>query len=326
MTEPRDEPAVEILDVGRRRRRERVELDQPLPPMHIGGPQPDDEAATTSSWGRWTALGAALAVGLVCGILVANSRNDAAESAAAAEEVQLVANIPLLTEVGDDALSMTMQFNNTGPLDLEILTVRPEGWDFHNDAPERRPRTARTGEWTTVTSVVVPDCNPSVLPNSLEVAVLTAAGKQTVSVPLQATGVLRDARSLVCSDARPIALGISQVEVLEVDEGGLRMALRMQAFGSSATAAPFDVTGVNAVVGGFAVADAAVPVSFGSGGSSPVEVIWEVVRCDIRDTLGNVEIQVDVTDEDGRTFVEGVPLPGEGIAALARFGEAECGS
>jgi hypothetical protein len=325
VTEPRDTPA-EILDLGPRSRSERGDSARSLPPLHLGGPPPaDDEKDGPPSWWRWGALALAVVVGLTTGVLVSNARHDAADIAAAEQEILLVAGNPMITFIHAPAADLSFPLYNAGPLDVVVHSARPEGWTIVDDVDNPPTTTLRTGEWTNVLTTVEADECAGDTPTVLELTVRTEAREQGAQVTLPAGNVLREAKDLRC-DTDPVfvaGIGVERVQILPSAPDLLVMRLYLRAFEPNLS---FDLINIDAAPPGFEMVAATVPVSFRPGGRSPtrLDVTWGITECSVTEQLGPVVFDVELLDGDGPPTKSEIVLAEEGIAALARFGGDRC--
>jgi hypothetical protein len=330
MTEQGDPPA-EVLDLGPRPRSERADSARSLPPLRLDGPPPADDEDGPPSWRQWAALGVAVIVGLVVGVLVSNARHEAADVTAAEEEVRLVAGNPEITFIRapavDQAPAVDLSFPlyNAGPLDVVVQSARPQGWTIVDESGDPRPTTLRSGTWTNVlTTVAARECaGPT--PTVLELNVRTQARERGVDVALPPGSVLREAQDLACdtNPAYQIGIGVERVEVLPSTPDILVTRLYLRAFDPSLR---FDLISISGSAAGFETVGATVPVSFQPGGRSPtqLDITWGVVDCTLTVLLGEVVFSAELVDGNGRTLNHRIVLAEEGIAALARFGVDRC--
>jgi len=329
VTEPREND-YEILDLGSRRRTDTGRQPRDLPPMHLGAEQPAGEppGSTMPPWRRLAGIAAVFVVGAAAGAFLWNARDEAAELAAAAEEAHLIAgSIEGGSWAGEEVQRFTVAMLNAGPRDVEVLSVRPVGWTLPS-GNENRPQTAATGEWTSIRMATVPDCEAPT-PDELEVRVRTEARESAVTLQLPPGGsVLAGVHQAVCvNDFSAYGARVEDIRVLPSDDPGtLLMELELRSYDPNLD---FDVIEVNASAAGFRAEPTNLPIPFRTNvrTPSPLVLAWQVQNCDLVAALGDIGIMLEITSTQGTDHVDNPPLlPGEGVAALARFGLDRCGT
>ena len=319
-----DEPADEILDLGRPRRGETASAPTSLPPMHIGDqPLAEDNRTDRPPWWQWLVLVLAIVAALIVGVLGSNARRDAADLAAAESEVDLVAGTPVVVNAENTPFQLPIY--NAGPLEVELLWIRPEGWTLA-DTAATHPVTLRPDNWTTVRVRAVPDCAQFPSPDVLELRVRTQARENEVSLPLPVAGVMQEVRTAACRDFTPVGAFVEEVQLVPSQaEHFLTLRLHMRAFDPSQR---FVLTAVEASAPGFGMTHASLPVQFEPGGalSFPLDITWQVVNCEATQILNDVNLGLEFQDENGDQQTDAAALPGRGVAELARFGVAQCGA
>jgi hypothetical protein len=320
-----DDSPDEILDLGQQGWREERGAPRILPPMHIDDQPPlDDEPAERPPWWQWAVLGIAVVAGLVLGVLSSNARRDAAELAAAESTVDLIAGEPLVAIPPDASRETPFQvpIYNAGPLDVDVLWLRPQGWEAVQSA--RRSVTLRPDQWVAVRMRAVPNCDELFSPDVLELRVRTQAREQTISLPLPRGGVMQEARTHACQPFTPIGAYVDEVDVVpSTRPDTLTLQLRMLAFDPNLR---FTLTDVSASAPGFRLIEASVPVQFERGARRfPLDITWEIVGCEATQTLNEVNLGLEFHDEDGDRQTDGAELPGRGVAEMARFALEQCG-
>jgi hypothetical protein len=319
-----DDPPDEILDLGKPGRREGRESPTSLPPMHISDQPPgDDESADRPQWWQWTVLVVAVVAGLIVGVLGSNARRDAADLAAAESDVDLIVGAPVPVNAPDTPFQVPMY--NAGPLEVELLWVRPEGWDLAETAV-RNPITMPPDTWVTVRVRASPDCRQFGSPDVLELRIRTQAREQTISLPIPAPGAMLEAHVAACRPLVPVGVFVEEVRLVPSSSPDtLTMRLQMRAFDPNLRFALVDIT---ASAPGFRMIDASVPVQFEPtpARSFPVDITWRVVGCEETQILNDINLGLEFRDDDGRKQTDGAPLPGRGVAELARFGVEQCGN
>jgi hypothetical protein len=323
-----DDPPDEILDLGRPGWR--VERDAPreLPPMHIDEQPPadDDEPTGRSPWWQWAVLGIAVVVGLILGVLSSNARRDATDLAAAESTVDLIAGEPRVANPpeADRETPFQVPIYNAGPLEVEVLWIRPQGWEIAQSTA-RRSTKLPPDQWVAVRVRAVPNCDELLSPDVLELRVRTQAREQTISLPLPRGGVMQEARTFSCQPFTPIGAYVDEVDVVQSTRPDtLTLRLRMLAFDPNLR---FTLTDVSASAPGFRMIDASVPVQFERGARRiPLDIVWEIVGCEATQTLNEVNLGLEFHDEDGDRQTDGAELPGRGVAEMARFAIEQCGT
>jgi hypothetical protein len=318
-----DDPPDEILDLGRPGRREERASPRSLPPMHIDErpPAEDDDRADRPRWWLWAVLAIAVAAGLVVGVLGSNARRDAAELAAAENEVDLIAGTPILAPA--PGIPLQVPIYNAGPFDVELLWLRPVGWTAEETTPS--PITLSPDTWVTVPVRAVPDCSEfgGSAGDTLEARVRTQAREREVSLPFPVHDWLPDAQVAACGVF--VGAFVEEVELLPARSAdALSLRLRLRAYDPEQS---FTLTDVEASAPGFAMTHASVPVQFEPGGarSFPLDVTWQVADCGTTRILNDVTLGLEFEDQNGDRQSDGAALPGRGVAELARFGVSQCG-
>jgi hypothetical protein len=318
-----DDPPDEILDLGKPGRRERDDSPTSLPPMHISEkPPPDDEGATGRPQGwQWAGLLVAVVASLLVGVLASNARRDAAELAAAEADVDLVVGAPATTNSPEVPFQVPMY--NAGPLDVELLWARPEGWDLGESAGHR-PITMPPDTWVTIRVRAIPDCQRFDSPDVLDVRVRTQARERTISLPVPTPGAMLEAHVAACRPLVPVGAYVEEVDVVpSPSPDTLTLRLQMRAFDPNLR---FALIGITASAPGFRMIDASVPVQFEAipARSVPVDITWQVVGCEQTQILNDVNLGLEFRADDGDRQTDGAALPGRGVAELARFGMRQC--
>ena len=322
-----DDPPDEVLDLGRPGWREERGSPRSLPPMHIDDrpPADHDEPADRPQWWQWAVLSIAVVAGLILGVLSSDARRDAADLAAAESAVDLIAGEPLANPPeADRQTPFQVPIYNAGPLEVEVLWMRPQGWQIPETAVRRTVRLP-PDQWVAVRVRAVPNCDELLSPDILELRVRTQAREQTISLPLPRGGVMQEARTFACEAFTPIGAYIEEVDVVPSKRPDtLTLQLRMLAFDPNLR---FTLTDVSASAPGFRMIDASVPVQFERGARRfLLDITWEIVGCEATQTLNEVNLGLEFHDEDGDRQTDGAELPGRGVAEMARFAIDQCGA
>jgi hypothetical protein len=318
-----DDPPDEILDLGKPPRRQGG-TSRSLPPLHIGGqPDEDDGASTRPSWWQWAVLTVAVAAGVIAGAIGANARRDAAEIAAAEATVRLIAGEPMVTGFGSGA-GLQLPLLNAGPQEVEVLWVRPDGWTI---PPEAEPDAVRLppDSWVPVRPDAVPDCTQGPGSSTVELRVRTTAREHTISLEVPSGTALSELHGWVCDASRQVDAYVEDVDVVEpLQPDTLTMRLSMKSYDPGVR---FTLVDITTSAPGYRMIDATVPVQFERGARAvAVDITWQIVGCDATQTLNDVTLGLELEDDQGRGQESGTPLPGRGVAELARFAIAECGA
>lgn len=323
-----DDPSDEILDLGRPGWREERGSARSLPPMHIDDRPPgnDNERPDRPPWWQWAVLGGAVVAGLVLGVLSSDARRDAAELAAAETAVDLIAGEPRIANPpeANGETPIQVPIYNAGPLDVELLWMRPQGWET-GQSTVQRSMTLPPDQWVAVRVRAIPNCDELLSPDVLELRVRTEAREQTIELTLPRGGVMQEARAVACQPFTPIGAYIEDVDVVpSTRPDTLTLRLEMRAFDPNLR---FTLTDVSASAPGFRMIDAVVPVQFERGARSfPLDITWEIVGCEATQTLNEVNLGLEFHDEDGDRQTDGAELPGRGVAEMARFAIEQCGA
>jgi len=316
-----DDPPDEILDLGRPGRADHRDSPPSLPPLHIGDQLPDsDESIDRPRWWQWGVLIIAIVASLIVGVLGSNARRDAADLAAAEAQVDLIVGAPVMVNAPDTPFQVPLY--NAGPLKVELLWIRPEGWTIA-DTAIRHPINIPPDRWVPVRVRAVPNCSDQLSPDVLEVRVRTQAGEHTTSLPLPGAGVMREVSTQVCRSFGELGAYVDDVEqVPPARPKTLTMRLQLRAFDPSVR---FELVELNASAPGFRMIEAALPAQFEIGGRPvPVDLTWEIANCDMTQGLSDIYLGLGFQDDNGHQQTDGAQLPGHGVAELARFGVEQC--
>ena len=328
MSEPRD-GEYEILDLGRRRRADTGREPRELPPMRLGdGETSEQPESPIPPWRRIAGAAVVFTVGAVAGAYLWNAREDAAELAAAGAATELVAGgVEGGTFAGESVQRFTVALLNAGPRDVEVLSVRPEGWVLPGADQVAGPQTAPAGEWTSIRMSTVPDCEAPT-PQALEVRVRTEARESAVTVPLPpGEHLFGDVRESLCTgDITLYSAIVQEIRILPSDDPDvLLMELGLTQLDPSLE---FDVVDATASAAGFHAEATNLPVSFNSDIRSPQPLVlsWGVQNCELTSVLGDIGLMLEMESRSGSMHIDNPMLPGQGVAALARFGVDRCAS
>jgi hypothetical protein len=324
----------EVLDVGGRRRdRGRAEPDLPTIQLGDESPEPRDEPHEPGgnrppTWRQAGVVLGAMVLAVVATTLVLDARDEAVQSAAAAETVDLIAG-EIQDLHGFDPGQTTVRLNvtvyNAGPRDVDILSIHPIGWSTPADEGPAA-RTLTVGEWTGISMPVVPSCDGPT-PPTLEAEVRTEAGERVVTLERSRSRdgyspSLEWIRDEFCGPAferERVWMWVTDIELLTADSDGLPMRLLIQA-------EPVDgvvITEVMTGTPGLDVESVDLPATLSNDlGSSGVDVVWSVTDCDEATTFDDADVRFQV---DGKGPVGSDPLlPTAAVVALARYALTVC--
>ena len=329
MSDPHDDE-YEILDLGGRRRADSGREPRELPPMRLGddGVTSEQPESPVPPWQRIAAAAAIFTVGAVAGAYLWNAREDAAELAAAGAAAELVAGrVEGGTWAGESVQRFTVAMLNAGPRDVEVLSLRPEGWQLPGADQAAGPQTAPAGEWTSIRMSTLPDCEAPT-PQALKVRVRTEVREGAVTVPLPpGEHLFGDVRQALCTgDFAAYSATVQEVGILPSgDPDVLLMELGLTPLDPSLE---FDVVEATASAAGFHAEATGLPVSLRSEIRSPQPLLlsWRVQNCELTSVLGDIGIMLEMTSGTGSRHVDNPELPGQAVAALARFGVDRCSS
>ena len=329
MSDPRD-GEYEILDLGGHRRADSGRKPRELPPMRLGEGEPSEQPESpVPPWRRIAGAAAIFTFGALAGAYLWNAREDAAELAAADAATELVAGrVEGGTWTGESVQRFTVAILNAGPRDVDVLSVRPEGWPLPGADQAAGPQTAPAGEWTSIRMSTVPDCEAPT-PQALKIRVRTEARESAVTVPLPpGEHLFGDVRQSVCTgDFAAYSTAVPEVRILPSgDPEVLLMELGLTPLDPGLE---FDVVEATASAAGFHAEVTGLPVSFRSDVRSPQPLMlsWRVQNCELTSVLGDIGLMLEITSRTGSMHVDNPsPLPGQGVAALARFGVDRCSS
>ena len=327
MSEPRD-GEYEILDLGKRRRADTGREPRELPPMRLGDESSEQPESPIPPWRRIAGAAVVFTVGAVAGAYLWNAREDAAELAAAGAATELVAGgVEGGTFAGESVQRFTVAMLNAGPRDVEVLSVRPEGWVLPGADQVAGPQTAPAGEWTSIRMSTVPDCEAPT-PQALEVRVRTEARESAMTVPLPpGEHLFGDVRESLCTgDITLYSAIVQEIRILPSDDPDvLLMELGLTQLDPSLE---FDVVDATASAAGFHAEATGLPVSLTSEVRSPQPLLlsWGVQNCELTLVLDDIGLMLEMTSGTGSTHVDNPDVPGQAVAALARFGVDRCSS
>ncbi|PZF82804.1 hypothetical protein C1I92_14905 [Jiangella anatolica] len=294
-------------------------------PLELGAVGPPDSGQDPDSgrpwpaWRMWTGLGAALLVGAVVGIVANNARNDAAEYA----EVDLIrgtVDVEFGSPLSSDAQRLYVNLINTGPRELEILSIDVDGFTTMTGAdggPD--PVTAAPGEWVQVETNVEADCDTRP-PGTLQVHVRTGSGEQSVVV----TGQPGDDQLIWawqggCQSADGTGVFIGDTRTISADASGARIVLPVTNGGEE----PLTVSAMDATTPGFTMTTDPLPIDVAPGQTQQVTTVWTVADCADAARFTEATIAVTIHNESMDTRVS-QPLGNPTLIELVRLTVRVC--
>lgn len=276
-------------------------------------------------WPRLGVLVGVCALGAVLGAYGWSAREEAAELSSEALAANLIAG-PVSPEVDDEGAGwgsgLVGAIYNLGRRDVTLLEARPSGWTPMADAARPTPLPPR--EWTNVPLVAAPDCTSNVRPE-LDLLVRTERGDRLVTVPLRQDGeYLALFHQSTCQQPDFVDIEVVDAAALPLDDGALAMRLGLRQVGPP-DGRDITVLGVSGETAGFRATSSGLPVVLPPGGTQTVTTRWAVEECALTNDLAKVNLVVRLEGPDVGKRNQPVWLPGHIVAALARFGVAECG-
>ncbi|HEX6231687.1 MAG TPA: hypothetical protein VFZ63_01030 [Jiangellaceae bacterium] len=275
-------------------------------------------------WPRFGVLLGICTFGAVLGAYGWTAHEQVAELSAAALEVNLIAgSVSLeLGEEGDgwnSGLVGTIYYH--GRRDVTILAARPAGWVPVGDGARPIPIPPR--EWTSVPLAATPDCTAPVRPE-LELLVRTERGDRQVTVPFRQSGeYLALFHQSACLLPEFVDIEVVDADALPPDDGALVIRLGLRHIGPP-DGREITVLGVGGETAGFRATSSDLPIVLPPGATQTITMRWSVNECTRTAELAEVDVVVRLKSPDLGRQNQPVYLPGHIVAALARFGVAEC--
>jgi hypothetical protein len=275
------------------------------------------------------ALVTVFAVGVLLGASGWHLYENAAGPAATDSQVNVIAGFPMVPIeqparepiVGPPPIpsEITVAVFNLGQRDVAVLQARPAGWTLTADvalAP------VAAWEWTNLSLAIAPDCEEVARPE-LDLVVRTDDGDRDVTVPL-VPDFLTWLHGEACSNLGLTGVAVDDVGAVTVEEDSLRMEVdlrHIQPTGSSDVI----VTALSAESAGFRAEGTGLPITLRPGDPAmTIELLWAVEHCDRIDRLRELSVAVQYVSADSSARDQLVELPVRAVAALARFGGAQC--
>lgn len=287
------------------------------------------ERTTALTWRRMLALVTVFAVGGTLGASGWHLYENAAGLAATDSQVDVFAGFPmvpveqpaggLITRHPPIPSELTVAVFNLGEREVAVLQARPAGWTLTADV-EMAPVAA--WEWTNVSLPIAPDCDEPARPE-LNLVVRTENGDHDVTVPLE-PDFLSGIHGEACSNLELTGVAVDDVGAIAVEEDSLRMEVDLRHI-QPAGASEVTVTALSAESAGFRAEGAGLPVTLRPGDPAvTIELLWTVEQCDHTDQLGEMSVVAQYVSADSSARDQRVQLPASAVAALARFGGAQC--
>jgi hypothetical protein len=291
-------------------------------PLQLGTMRPaddrDDDARPTPAWQRWGGLGAALVLGAVIGIVANNARNDAAEYS----EVDLVrgtVDVEYGSPLSSNAQRLTVNLVNSGPREVEILSIDVDGFTAVGGDDGEQSVTAAPGEWVRVGTDVEADCDTRP-PGTLQVHVRTGTGEQTVVVAGQpGDDQLIWAWQGGCDSSAGTGVFIGNTRTIEADASGARIMLPV----TNGAQEPLTVTAMETTTPGFAMQTDPLPLDVEAGGTVQVETLWTVTDCEAASRFSEATVAVNIHNDSMDTRVS-QPLDNPTLIELVRLAVRVC--
>lgn len=317
-----DADGFERLDLGRPARPDpdpaRPDADA-LAPFVVDAPpdpgQPGSAAPPTfSRW--WLLVAAALALGVVVGVVV----DDAREGLTADAELRLIVGpieaSPVSQEDGPRDLAINLF--NSGPEPVDIAAVTVHGWLMNDD--EQPAETVESGTWVRITFSAEPDCEsrPS---GRLTVDAETRGGDRSVELTTPpGTGALVAVWTFACEETyTEVGVVTSEVQVRAAD------SLIMTATFVQSTVPVLNVVSVHSGTPGFALETPVLPIPLRAGVPGELTLTWSVDACTDALELVGAAINANVETADGGTETHvSMLVDNRMLVELARLAERAC--
>lgn len=289
----------------------RIELtDQPV----AGGA--DASVPGNSTWRGWVGLAAAFALGAAISFVVADARHDASEATAV--------NIVIGGQQLRDGTPGELQFSllNNGSLPVEVLEVVPDGWQPADADPPAV--TVRPGEWETVATAAVVECNER--PNATVHVTARVSGSTQAAearLPMSGQNELLAFWQSACPTQPLDEMEGRLVEVVESGGDALTAVIELRPRGVEDQVKLVSVGAQNA---GFIATSRDLPVELPEGQGTPVTIEWLITDCGQALQLAGARLFVEVATVNPREARIDVRLGEPLTLELARFSGAFCKS
>jgi hypothetical protein len=284
----------------------------------VGEPPPSRATGHGGPW-RWVALAAAVAVGVLLGVVVSGARHDAAEL----NEVGVVlGGVTGMSGPGEPAAA-SVQLLNVGEREIEILGFGADGLSIAPGSPDPEPVTAPPGEWVTVEQQgLVPDCAAEP-PERLDVVIRDAAGEERVvrSRELPDSG-LSDQLWWSCMDGPQISF----LEPEVVTAGPASVVMNVAVFNDGTDEVTLHELGADSP--GLRAEPAGLPVIVPPGQAAAATLTWTVDDCAMAGQFFDVNLTWSLAEgADRRDNPPGYEiLTGPARAELVRLVDRACES
>lgn len=286
------------------------------------------ESPAALAWRRMLALVTVFAVGGVLGASGWHLYENAADPAADDSQVDLLAGFPSPLErparepiAGPPPIpnEITVAVFNLGQRDVTVVQARPVGWTLTADV-ELAPVAA--WEWTNLSLAIAPDCEEPARPE-LDLVVRTEGGDSDVTLPL-VPDFLAWLHGEACSNLELTGVAVDDVGAIAMEEDGLRMEVDLRHIQPTG-ASEVTVTALSAESAGFRGEGTGLPVTLRPGDAAvTIELLWAVEHCDRTDRLRELSVVAQYVRADSSARDQLMELPVRAVAALARFGGAQC--
>ncbi|SDU71034.1 hypothetical protein [Jiangella alkaliphila] len=271
---------------------------------------------------RWAFLALAFVAGGVLGLVVADSRDDAAAYA----DVRLVSGM-VMSSYGqaDEVLPSQIEVTvlNLGEHEVEILGLQPHGTTVEPGAEEEEPLTAPPGEWVTARQDgLIVDCDAEVdAEDGVQIRVRDAGGTERVveADGMPEYGGVSDALRYGCESAAEIYPDIGAM-VTASDAESITIDVRLSNPGTE----PMEVSALETDTPGVAAAAGAdLPFELPPGESVGVPLTWTVTDCRLARTWPDPQVVYRVGRYDASLGT--YPLDAPAQAALVLLTDRVCG-
>lgn len=283
------------------------------------GEPPEPRPERARRW--WWVVAAAFVAGGAVGLVVAESRDDAAAYA----DVRLVSGaVRGLSDHADETVPGFVELTllNIGEHEIEILGLEPAGMAVVADDEPGEPVPAPPGEWVTARQDgLIADCAGIEPGDGLRVRVRDAGGTERVveADGLPDFGGVGGLWSYVC---RPpdLVFPVAGPTIVTRAPDSLTMEVRVSNSGTE----PLTVSVFEPDTAGLAAAGPELPFEVPVGESIPVPLTWTVTDC--RLATGWPEAQISYAAGDDEHSRGHYMLQGEARAELVLLVDRVCGS
>jgi hypothetical protein len=283
-------------------------------------PEPAEPRRPGGRW-LWAVVAAAFVGGGALGLVVADSREDAAGYA----DVQLVSGgVEHLSGHADETApgSVELSLLNLGEHEVEILGLEPPGMTVQADEAAREPVTVPPGEWRSVRQTgLIADCTTTVPDDELLVRVRDAGGTEQLVQPYGVLdyGGASEAWFAACQTSGP-SYGLADVTTVTHHGETVVMDLYLSNTGDG----PLRVLQFQPDAPGLDAPAPVVPFAVPGGEAVAVPLTWTVTDCDTALQWSDVQIDIEVSSGGGRQMGPH-SLDGRARAELVLLVQRVCG-